>query len=234
MPVDDTDTPCNAAAHAEGSSTAARRAFPMRSILPLLLLCASSNGDPSIMEATPRLDAADPGTKGRSEAEYLPYDVVAGWSIVVEMRDRPACLVLGRFASGTIMRIGVDRDGTPSAYTVFSNPSWKGISPDHDYAVDVAFGEAKAKAMSARSGASGSPPSLTIRLEDVATVRSLATTGSLTIDRAGQRLARLPLTSTSKAIAAMAACQMEIDTVVSALDEVEAGEDVTPPGSDIA
>lgn len=168
-----------------------------------------------------------------AETEYLPYDVVAGWSIVVEMRERPACLVLGRFESGTIMRIGVDRDGTPSAYTVFSNPAWKGIAPDHDYAVQVAFGTAKAKAMSARSGATGSPPSLTIRLDDVATARSLMTTSSLTLDRGGRRLARLPLASTSKAVAAMATCQMEIDTVVSALENPD-GDDAAEVGADVA
>lgn len=201
----------------------------MRSFLPFLLLCTSSTGGPP---ATPS-DSVKGPTRQSTEPEYLPYDVVAGWSIVVEMRDRPTCLVLGRFASGTIMRIGVDRDGSPSAYTVLSNPGWKEIAPDRDYAVDVTFGSAKAKAMPARSGSTGSPPSLTIRLDDVATARSLMTTSTLTLDRAGRRLARLPLASTSNAVAAMATCQMEIDTVVSALEGAE-DEDAATVGADVA
>lgn len=173
-------------------------------------------------------------TPAAAETEYLPYDVVAGWSIVVEMRERPACLVLGRFESGTIMRIGVDRDGAPSAYTVLSNPKWKGIASDHDYVVQVAFGATRSKTMSARSGATGSPPSLTIRLDDVATARSLMTTNSLTLDRDGRRLARLPLASTSKAVAAMATCQMEIDTIVSALEDSDAEDEAEHVGANVA
>lgn len=231
--MDDGSDPCNAAAHAEGSSTAASRTFSMRSLLPLLLLCTSSEGNPTFRENPPAAGEA-PAAPTVSDAEYLPYGIVGGWSIVVELRDRPSCLVLGRFASGTVMRIGIDREGAPSAYAVVSNPSWRDIAPDRDYRIDVTFGSTRARPMSARSGSSGSTPSLTIRLDDVATARSLATTTAMTIDREGRRLAKLPLASTADAIAAMAVCQTEIDTVVSAIEDDGSDDDQSTRRSDIA
>lgn len=231
--MDGGSDPCNAATHAEGSSTAASRTYPMRSLLPLLLLCTSSQGNPTFKQDAPSEESAV-ASPAESDPEYLPYAIVGGWSIVVELRERPACLVLGRFASGTIMRIGVDRDGTPSAYAVVSNSSWKDIAPDRDYRVDVTFGTTRPRSMSARSGATGTTPSLTLRLEDVATARSLATTTAITLDREGRRLARLPLASTAEAIMTMAVCQTEIDTVVSAIEDDGSDGEQSSQRSDIA
>lgn len=155
------------------------------------------------------------------DPRYVTYGTSGGWSIVVDAEGEPECFAMGRFRSGSTMRFGIDSTTMPkSVYIVLSDPKWKGMKADTDYALRVSFGGAPEVPMTATSGEEDATV-LTFRFSDPAIAGSFARAGTMTVRRDGSVMARVTLGEPKAALMEMGTCRRDMTVLMDALRDEE-------------
>jgi len=162
-------------------------------------------------------------TQERPYPPVLPYANVDGWNVLVDMEAGPTCYVLGTYGAGTILRMGVD--GAGRASMVIANPSWKRLKSGRSYASVIGFDGRDAWKGSGRYADDSGVGTIVLRFADPKFVKGFmdATTMTLRVD--GADMAKVRLSGSRKALAAMALCQGDVDAIGR---EAEGDEEEAP------
>lgn len=196
----------------------------------LSLLIAASIISQSIpaapaIPATPDMPAAPDEFRATSGTLPIPYASVEGWDVMIDMDMAHTCFVMGRFETGTTIRLGVDRTKrTSPGYVVLANPSWQGYKDGGEYELSIRFDRDKPWKGAAKASTSTGITALVMPFTDPHFVRDFAIRQAMYVERDGREIARLDLSSSQKAVASMLVCQAEVDETVEDVKEQEATE----------
>lgn len=150
----------------------------------------------------------------------LPYASVDGWNVLIDMDAGPTCYVLGTYAAGTILRIGVDLSG--GSTLVVANPAWKTLKHDVSYPSVIAFDGKDAWKGQSRYADDSGMGTMVFAFTDPEFVKGFMDASTLTLKVDGKDMAKVRLTGSRKAMAAMVLCQGDIDAIRK---DAESGED---------
>jgi hypothetical protein len=150
----------------------------------------------------------------------LPYASIDGWNVLIDMDAGPTCYVLGTYAAGTIVRIGVDVSGASTL--VVANPGWKSMRHGVSYATTIAFDGRDAWKGRSRYADDSGTGTMVFEFTDPAFVKRFMEASSLTLKVAGREVAKVSLTGSRKAMTAMVRCQSDVDAIAK---DAEGGED---------
>ena len=164
-------------------------------------------------------EAPDPGPP-----TVLPYASIDGWNVLVDMEAGPTCYVLGAYGAGTVLRLGPDETGLASL--VVANASWKGLEAGRSYDSVIRFDDEDAWKGSGTYAEEDGVGTMVFRFADPRFVRGFVEAASMTLKVEGTEMARVRLTGSRKALAAMSLCQGDVDAMGR---EAEGGE--APPAT---
>lgn len=157
------------------------------------------------------LSTAQSGPGETGYPPVLPYASVAGWNVLVDMESGPSCYLLGVYGAGTIVRIGTD--ASKRAVLVIANPAWKRMVDGRSYRSVISFDGKEAWKGPGRYSYEAGAGSLVFRFTDPGFVKGIVDAKSLSLKVEGRDMARVRLSGSRKALAAMAHCQGEVDAI---------------------
>lgn len=147
----------------------------------------------------------------------LPYASVEGWNVLIDMESGPACYVLGTYGAGTIVRMGADASG--SATLVVANARWRRLKDGSSYDAVIGFDDRtawKGKALYAYQDGIGT---MVFRFTDPRFVKLFMDAGTLTMRLGTIEMTRVALKGSARAMAAMARCQAEVESIGEAAED---------------